>query len=190
MSSAAPVLVPTPTGYGTWESLNTACEKARQALSSARGWAPEMPWDPVLAPVSCLSLAAEGLSQTGRTALNSVRPRGWERFYVVDASSLAGWLCWDKWWKVTSSAVMREGNGRNCPNYHWLFSPFLLMLEYRVPHVLIYPRKWGGITVITVLNYLWVWFEKLAGNTFLEGQKQMSSEDRRHSFYLPNTYGF
>lgn len=60
------------------------------------------------------------------------------------------------------------------------FSPlFLLMLEYRVPYVLIYRRNQRGekIAVITVLNYLRVWFKKLAGNTFPEGQELMSSEE-------------
>lgn len=56
---------------------------------------------------------------------------------------------------------------------------FLLMLEYRVPYMRIYRRNQRGkeITVITVLNYLQVWFKKLAGNTFPEGQELTSSEE-------------
>lgn len=96
--------------------------KARQAQSSAWGRprVGEMPWD--ISDVLLVSVCKGAFS--GRDRLNGVGPRGWECFYAMDASSLLGWLCWDKEWKVTSSTVMREGSGRSCPNYWWLFSPF------------------------------------------------------------------
>lgn len=99
--------------------------KAGQALSRAWGWAGawEMLWDPFLAPMCCSSLPAKGFSQAG-TFLNSVGPRGQGYFWAMDASSLAGWLCWDKEWKRMSSTVMGEGNGRNCPHYWWLSFAF------------------------------------------------------------------
>lgn len=115
-------LVPTPTGCGTWENSNLACEKPgkhRALPGDGRVWVRCRE----TSLMCCSSLAAKALSQAG-TVLNGVGPRGWECFYAMDASSLLGWLCWDKEWKVTSSTVMREGSGRSCPNYWWLFSPF------------------------------------------------------------------
>lgn len=37
---------------------------------------------------------------------------------------------------------MREGDERSCLICQWLFSPFLLMLEYRVPYMFSSLRNW------------------------------------------------
>lgn len=51
---------------------------------------------------------------------------------------------------------------------------FFLMLKSRVPYMLLHLRNLSGgvISIITVLNFLWVWLENLAGNTFLKDKSR------------------
>lgn len=51
---------------------------------------------------------------------------------------------------------------------------FFLMLKSRVLYMLLHLRNLSGgvISIITVLNFLWVWLENLAGNTFLKDKSR------------------
>lgn len=51
---------------------------------------------------------------------------------------------------------------------------FFLMLKSGVLYMLLHLRNLSGgvISIITVLNFLWVWLENLAGNTFLKDKSR------------------